>query len=215
MYKVFDDFWNDYKSIHKKYRNKLFLKYVSWNNWKTILALLIIDAAGIFVFELSNETLMLKIASAVILACTLHFWIDVIRIIPVESTKEKATKRISELKELLARYEIDYKDADIYKLLFDYVNERTKRYNPLSLLIEAAQSTLNAAVLVVTFFSGSQEGTMTWEECVIWILRIVPTYFVIRLIITVLKDWLAPKIDYERAIGNCFLDDLRDLKLFN
>lgn len=215
MYKVFDDFWNDYKSIHKKYRNKLFFKYVSWNNWKTILALLIIDAASIIVFELSNEILMLKIASAVILACTLHFWIDVIRIIPVDSTKEKATKRISELKELLDQYEIDYKDGDIYKLLFDYVNERTKRYNPLSLLIEAVQSTLNAAVLVVTFFAGAQEGTMTWEECVIWILRIVPTFFVIRLIITVLKDWLAPKIDYERAIGNCFLDDLRDLKLFN
>lgn len=214
MQKTFEDFWSAYKEIHKKSRNEFFLKKASGITLIHLLLLLMMLAGGITVCALSDGKILLEVIGIVIVFCTIPFWVSTIKQIPISSTKEKTVQRICSLEELLREYKIDYQNSEVYKLLSDYITERTKRYNPFSYILEAIQSTANIAVLAVTFFSGSQKGTMTWDESVSWIVKIVSLYFLVRLILTVFQGWIVPRIASEREMGQQFLDDLHDLKLF-
>lgn len=214
MQKTFEDFWCAYKEIHKTSRNEFFLKKATRKNITHLLLLFLMLVGGLAVHALSDGRILLQIIGIGIVICTALLVLSIINEIPISSTKEKTVQRISGLEKLLDKYEIDYQNPETLKLLTEYISERTNRYNPFSYLLEAIQSTANIAVLVVTFFSGSQKGTMTWDECIIWIGKIVLVYFIVRLIIAVFQGWIVPRIASEREIGQRFLDDMHDLKLF-
>ena len=214
MRKTFEDFWSAYKAIYTATRNELFLKKASGKTIGYLLLLLLLVIGGLAVHALSNK-IILQIIGIGIIACTIPFWVSTIIQIPISCTKEKTLQRISGLEELLSDYGIDYHDPEVYKLLIDYITERTRRYNPFAYIIETIQSTANVAVLVVTFFSCSQKDTMTLDECFSWIIRIICAYFVVRLMLTLLQDLIVPKIAKERELSQRFLDDLKDLILFN